>query len=264
MIVTLLFLQNTLKCDHSVISSYESQCQQNGQCGSGGSFDTGAFNGTTGRYTNRQSCTNKVNGTSTRYVQSCGENSQVLLQRTLDCSCDVFDGSDLCTKPPEMEFCVVGGGPGAYGALLGLGSENLKKTLVLEKGVDAAHLQEQQSVLNTGPPFPSLGISSQTDQASMFGRANLMAAFKTFLPSNVPPKQTLTLWGDSNVIGGQFMFNGGLACDLDVKNTLNVNELDAVKEVMDDGRVAHHEEHIHFLETRRARGGHPVVVVLLG
>ena len=37
-----------------------------------------------------------------------------------------------------------------------------------------------------------------------------------------------------------------------------------VKEVMDDGRVAHHEEHIHFLETRRAGGGHPIVVVLLG
>ena len=105
-------------------------------------------------------CKQTSTGTSTRYVMGCSD-AKTFLTAPHNCGqCQSPTSNDVCHNTQVMKTCVVGGGIGAYGALVGYraGGGDLKDIVVFERGLDTSFYSAQAQ--ERGGQYPSLTVTA--------------------------------------------------------------------------------------------------------
>lgn len=173
-------------------------------------------------------CTDDAQGTSTRYIMECRDAKPFLTSQNNCGRCDNPTSNDVCNRKQEFHTCVVGGGIGAYGALLGYraGGGNMKDVMVFERGRDtslfAAQAEERggqypsMSVTASNGPWPYACVDGHMGPCSV-AAVDWNKPHAWYNGQQDTPVFGLTYKGSaptwfsvSNAFGGNFQWNGGL------------------------------------------------------
>ena len=137
------------------------------------------------------------NGSTTRFHLGCAAAKPFLTSPSV-CPCPVTGPSDVCEQVQTYPTCIIGSGPGGYGAMLAYEREGrLDDMIVIERGLDADYFTK------SNPSFPSLQISAAYGP---WTPASTTAPWDATYPAT---NGYVTWSAESNVFGGQFMYNGG-------------------------------------------------------
>lgn len=193
---TLGSTSNVLKCDEEIVSYYTSKC------------GTGAADGPTcggGKFTTDGECTDADAGTTTCYAVPCGAAAKAFIKKSTNCgACGSLTSHDICAQPQSYKTCVVGGGIGAYGALVGYqaGGGALEDIMVFERGLDASYFAAQ---IGTYPDIALLAQQPWTGAKTSPWTNRYLSTMTGF------PSVKTNTWAVAPFdFGGNFMHNGGL------------------------------------------------------